>query len=58
MRAAAKNHSRVTVLSDPNDYPTFLEEFRKGDISQETRNMLALKVDLSEIVAETRNLHG
>jgi phosphoribosylaminoimidazolecarboxamide formyltransferase/IMP cyclohydrolase len=46
LRAAAKNHSRVTVLSDPNDYPTFLEEFRQGDISQEARNMLALKVDL------------
>jgi len=46
LRAAAKNHSRVTVLSDPNDYPSFLEEFRKGDISQETRNMFALKVSL------------
>ena len=46
LRAAAKNHSRVTVLSDPDDYPTFLEEFRKGDISQETRNMLALKAFL------------
>jgi len=46
LRAAAKNHSRVTVLSDPNDYPTFLEEFRKGDISQETRNQLALKAFL------------
>ena len=44
LRAAAKNHSRVTVLSDPQDYPTFLEEFRKGDISQETKNMFALKV--------------
>jgi phosphoribosylaminoimidazolecarboxamide formyltransferase / IMP cyclohydrolase len=44
LRAAAKNHSRVTVLSDPQDYPTFLEEFRKGDISQKTKNMFALKV--------------
>jgi phosphoribosylaminoimidazolecarboxamide formyltransferase/IMP cyclohydrolase len=44
LRAAAKNHFRVTVLSSPEDYPTFLEEFRKGDISQETRNMFALKV--------------
>jgi AICAR transformylase/IMP cyclohydrolase PurH len=44
LRAAAKNHTRVTVLSDPQDYPTFLEEFRKGDIGQETRNMFALKV--------------
>ena len=46
LRAAAKNHSRVTVLCDPKDYPTFLEEFRKGDISQETRNMFALKVHI------------
>ena len=46
LRAAAKNHSRVTVLSDPQDYPEFLEEFRKGDISQETRNKLALKAFL------------
>jgi phosphoribosylaminoimidazolecarboxamide formyltransferase / IMP cyclohydrolase len=46
LRAAAKNHVRVTVLSDPQDYPSFLEEFRKGDISQETRNMLALKAFL------------
>jgi phosphoribosylaminoimidazolecarboxamide formyltransferase/IMP cyclohydrolase len=45
LRAAAKNHSRVTIISDPNDYPTFLEEFRKGDISQQTRNMFALKVN-------------
>jgi phosphoribosylaminoimidazolecarboxamide formyltransferase / IMP cyclohydrolase len=44
LRAAAKNHSRVTVLCDPQDYPTFLEEFRKSDISQETRNLFALKV--------------
>jgi phosphoribosylaminoimidazolecarboxamide formyltransferase/IMP cyclohydrolase len=47
LRAAAKNHTRVTVLCDPKDYPTFLEEFRKGDISQGTRNMFALKVNCS-----------
>src|SRR5271170_598115 len=44
LRAAAKNHSRVTVLSDPADYPTFLEEFKKGEITQEARNLFALKV--------------
>jgi len=44
LRAAAKNHTRVTVIGDPQDYPTFLEEFNKGDISQETRNLFALKV--------------
>ncbi|KAG4304902.1 hypothetical protein PORY_001577 [Pneumocystis oryctolagi] len=43
LRAAAKNHVRVTVLSDPNDYFFFLEELKKGEISQEFRNKLALK---------------
>lgn len=44
LRAAAKNHSRVTILSDPNDYPTFLEELSKGkEISSQIRNKLALK---------------
>lgn len=43
LRAAAKNHARVTILSDPNDYAAFLHELRKGDISQDTRNRLALK---------------
>lgn len=43
LRAAAKNHIRVTVLSDPNDYSSFLEELRRGEISQESRNRFALK---------------
>ena len=49
LRAAAKNHARVTILSDPADYPSFLAELEKssksGDatISQETRNRYALK---------------
>ncbi|KAL9063716.1 MAG: hypothetical protein Q9157_008122 [Trypethelium eluteriae] len=43
IRAAAKNHSRVTILSDPNDYPTFLEELEKGDISERSRQLYALK---------------
>ncbi|EMR08685.1 phosphoribosylaminoimidazolecarboxamide formyltransferase/IMP cyclohydrolase [Pneumocystis murina B123] len=43
LRAAAKNHIRVTVLSDPNDYSSFLEELRRGGISQESRNRFALK---------------
>src|SRR5262249_42787896 len=28
LRAAAKNHARVTVLSDPSDYPKFIEELK------------------------------
>ena len=29
LRAAAKNHSRVTILSDPNDYSIFLQDLSK-----------------------------
>lgn len=47
LRAAAKNHARVTILSDPHDYHVFLEELEnsgeKAEISAETRNRLALK---------------
>lgn len=43
IRAAAKNHARVTILSDPEDYPTFLRELEKGDISEESRKLYALK---------------
>ena len=43
IRAAAKNHTRVTILSDPEDYAGFLQELEKGDISEESRNTYALK---------------
>ncbi|KAK9455062.1 cytidine deaminase-like protein [Dipodascopsis uninucleata] len=43
LRAAAKNHSRVTILSDPSDYPSFLEQLDKGEISTQARNSYALK---------------
>ena len=43
IRAAAKNHTRVTILSDPEDYPAFLEELEKGDISERSRQWYALK---------------
>lgn len=46
LRAAAKNHSRVTVLSDPKDYAAFIEELsnsKNGEISADLRNRLALK---------------
>lgn len=43
LRAAAKNHARVTILSDPKDYPEFLEQLDAGDISEETRKRYALK---------------
>lgn len=43
LRAAAKNHARVTILSDPNDYAGFVSELEAGEITAETRNRLALK---------------
>ena len=43
IRAAAKNHSRVTILSDPNDYPEFLQELSKGEVTEKTRKLHALK---------------
>ncbi|KAG5947466.1 bifunctional phosphoribosylaminoimidazolecarboxamide formyltransferase/IMP cyclohydrolase [Claviceps monticola] len=43
LRAAAKNHSRVTILSDPNDYAGFLEELSHGEITGASRNRYALK---------------
>lgn len=43
LRAAAKNHARVTILSDPNDYSGFLTELDNGEISEDSRNRYALK---------------
>ncbi|KAF8467668.1 cytidine deaminase-like protein [Kalaharituber pfeilii] len=43
LRAAAKNHSRVTILSDPADYPGFLEELKRGEVSEASRKAYALK---------------
>lgn len=43
IRAAAKNHTRVTILSDPDDYPGFLQELDSGGISDASRNLYALK---------------
>lgn len=43
IRAAAKNHSRVTILSDPKDYPEFLKELKAGEIQETSRNRYALK---------------
>ena len=44
LRAAAKNHLRVTVLCDPSDYDTVLAELRgQGDTTLPTRQALALK---------------
>ncbi|KAG6811229.1 Bifunctional purine biosynthesis protein ade10 [Tricholoma furcatifolium] len=45
LRAAAKNHERVSILSNPADYSDFLTAFTQGqgDIGQNFRSKLALK---------------
>jgi phosphoribosylaminoimidazolecarboxamide formyltransferase/IMP cyclohydrolase len=44
IRAAAKNHQRVTVCTDPKDYPKIYSELRdQGQTSVETRRFLAHK---------------
>ncbi|CAI5447457.1 unnamed protein product [Caenorhabditis angaria] len=43
LRAAAKNHQRVTVVCDPLDYETILKELQTGGTSTERRQKLALK---------------
>lgn len=43
IRAAAKNHERVTLVCDPADYNLVLEELRGGGISSATRAKLAIK---------------
>jgi len=43
IRAAAKNHERVTLVCDPSDYDAVLEELQGGEISAKTRARLAIK---------------
>lgn len=43
LRAAAKNHKRVTILSDPRDYSDFLKELEAGSINEASRKLYALK---------------
>ena len=43
IRAAAKNHARVTLVCDPADYVQVLKALRSGDIPFEMRKKLAVK---------------
>ncbi len=43
IRAAAKNHQRVTLICDPSDYARVLAELRTGSVSAVTRRQLAIK---------------
>ncbi len=43
IRAAAKNHQRVTLVCDPADYEAVLAELRGDGVAPETRRQLAMK---------------
>lgn len=44
LRAAAKNHARVSIISSPSDYDVILAEWKeKGQVSDETKRGLAIK---------------
>ena len=43
IRAAAKNNERVTLVCDPADYNSVLDEIRAGGITEKTRQRLAVK---------------
>jgi len=43
IRAAAKNHERVTLVCDPADYAAVLAELRLGGVSAAKRKELAVK---------------
>ena len=44
LRAAAKNHARVTVVVDPEDYSRVIEEMAAEGTTESTRRDLAVKV--------------
>ncbi|MBL8078296.1 MAG: hypothetical protein JNM55_10080 [Anaerolineales bacterium] len=43
IRAAAKNYERVTLVCDPADYNSVLDEIHAGGITDKTRQQLAVK---------------
>jgi len=49
LRAAAKNHDRVVILSDPKDYDEFLAQWKAGNgtVSDEFKQRMAVKVRLA-----------
>lgn len=44
LRAAAKNHAYLTVLCNPSNYPTYLDQLRQGEPSLEFRRACAQEV--------------
>lgn len=43
IRAAAKNHKFVSVLTDPPQYQSFLEELKNGEVKNNTKLKLAIE---------------
>ena len=43
LRAAAKNHYRTAVVTDPEDYDWIIDEIKAGGLNLEQRRQLALK---------------
>jgi len=43
IRAAAKNHQRVTLVCDPQDYPQVLVALQSGGVDDQSRRQLAVK---------------
>lgn len=43
IRAAAKNHARVTLVCQPSDYVSVLDALKNGEIPPEMRKRLAVK---------------
>lgn len=43
LRAAAKNHPRVSVICDPDDYPSIIKELKSGGLGEAKRRQLAAK---------------
>ena len=41
IRASAKNYQNVSILTNPSQYPEFLNEIKKGEVSEESREKLA-----------------
>lgn len=52
LRAAAKNHARVIILSDPKDYDEFLAQWKSGNgnVSEDFKKRMAVKVCLPKLV--------
>ncbi len=55
IRAAAKNHADVIVLTNPNDYEPVLRQLREGGVGLPRRRLLALKA-LSYLAAHDHAL--